>query len=260
MRAEGNGRLGAGEYAELVASVQSAVSAALPPGACALVLSKGDAALLEIPGILAAHFPQDAAGGYAGHHPRDGATATAELEELRRRGAQYLVIPATARWWLEHYGAFAEHLANHGQLICDVPGACLIFDLGQPVLGSLDTTAVAVPQTSPDQMRDYLENLMSTDSRVVVLEAGDVGLAATLAPVHAAALVTHRLHGKDDGAVEGLARLAEGGAEYLVIPRAADEWLEAHEDVAAGIESSCRKIADQRHLCRVFELKGLRDT
>jgi hypothetical protein len=260
MNAGGSGRLGASEYAELVAEVQSAVSASLPPAASALVLSKGDEALLEIPGIAAAHFPQDAAGGYAGHHPRDGETATAQLEELRRRGAQYLVIPATARWWLEHYGAFAEHLADHGQLICDVPGTCLIFDLGQPVLGSLDTTAVAAPRTSPDQMRDYLEKLMSTDSSVVVLEDGDMGLAASLAPVHAAALAPRRLHGEDGGAVAGLARLVEGGAEYLVIPRAADEWLEAHGDVSTCIESSCRKIADQRHLCRVFELKGLRDT
>ena len=258
MNAEGNGRLGAGEYAELVANVQSSVSTSLPPAASALVLSKGDAALLAIPGIAAAHFPQDASGGYAGHHPLDGESATAQLEELRRKGAQYLVIPATSRWWLEHYGAFAEHLANHGRLICDVPGACLIFDLGQPVSESLDTTAVAVPRTSLDQMRDYLENLMSTDSRVLVLEAGDAGLAASLAPVRVVALATHRLRGEDDGAVAGLARLAEGGAEYLVIPRTADEWLEAHEDVAAGIESNCRKIADQHHLCRVFELKGLR--
>jgi hypothetical protein len=259
MSPEGNGRLGASEYAELVANVQSEVSASLPPAASALVLSKGDPALLEIPGIAAAHFPQDACGGYAGHHPRDGESATAQLEELRRRGAQYLVIPATARWWLEHYGAFAAHLGNHGRLICDVPDACLIFDLGQPVSESLDTTAVAAPRTSLDQMRDYLENLMSTDSRMLVLETGDVGLAASLAPVRAAALAAHRLRGDDDGAVAGLARLAEGGAEYLVIPRAADEWLEAHEDVVAEIESSCRKIADQRHICRVFELKGLRD-
>ena len=257
MNSEGNGRLGASEYAELVARVQSAVGSSLPPAASALVLSKGDAALLEIPGIDAAHFPQDASGGYAGHHPRDGQSATVQLEELRRRGAQYLVIPATARWWLEHYGAFADHLAAHGELVCDVPGTCLIFDLGQTVSASLDTTEVAAPRTSADQMRDYLENLMSTHSTVAVLEAGDAGLASSLAPVRAFALAPSRLHGEDDGAVAGLARLAAGGAEYLVIPRTADEWLEAHADVAAGIEGSCRKIADQRHLCRVFELRGL---
>jgi hypothetical protein len=258
MSAEGSRHLGASEYAELVANVQAAVSASLPPAASALVVSKGDAALLEIPGIAAAHFPQDVCGGYAGHHPRDGATAIAELEQLRRSGAQYLVIPATARWWLEHYGAFAQHLGNHGQLVCDVPDVCLIFDLGQPVSESLDTTVVAVPRTSLDQMRDYLENQMSTDSRVVVLEAADVGLAAS-SGASDAALATNRLHGEDDGGVAGLARLAEGGAEYLVIPRTADEWLEAHEDVVAGIECSCRKIADQRHMCRVFELKAPHD-
>jgi hypothetical protein len=258
MSGEGSGRLGASEYAELVSGVQSAISTTLAPGASVLVLSKGDAALVEIPGIAAAHFPQDARGAYAGHHPSDGESATAQLEELRRRGAQYLVIPATARWWLEHYGAFANHLAAHARLICDVPGACLIFDLGQPVAESHDMTTVAVPRTSSEQMRDYLEKLVSTDSTVVVLEAGDAGLASSLAPVRASALATAGLHGEDEGAEAGLARLAAEGAEYLVIPRTSDEWLDAHAELAAGIEGSCRKIADQRHLCRVFELRGLR--
>ncbi len=60
------------------------------------------------PACAAAHFPQDASGGYAGHHPHDSATAIAELEELRRRGAEYLVLPATARWWLDFYGGLAD--------------------------------------------------------------------------------------------------------------------------------------------------------
>ena len=91
----------------------------MPPGSSLLVVSKGDAALLELPGLTAAHFPQDGAGGYAGHHPLDSATAIAELEALRRGGAEYLVIPATARWWLDYYDGLARHLANHGEVVTD---------------------------------------------------------------------------------------------------------------------------------------------
>jgi hypothetical protein len=59
------------------------------------------------------HFPQDATGGYLGHHPRDSEDAVAQLEMLRAAGAEYLVLPSTASWWLEHYVGFGEHLRAH---------------------------------------------------------------------------------------------------------------------------------------------------
>src|SRR4029077_5266263 len=71
MTVESQSRLSALEYAELVARVQQTVAENVPPGASLLVVSKGDAGLLEMPGLKVAHFPQDGAGGYAGHHPRD---------------------------------------------------------------------------------------------------------------------------------------------------------------------------------------------
>ncbi|HWO84207.1 MAG TPA: hypothetical protein VNM38_10530, partial [Solirubrobacterales bacterium] len=113
----GNGRLSQGEYAELVSRVQASVAEHVPPGSSVLVVSKGDGSLVELPGVTAAHFPQDSNGGYAGHHPHDSAAATAQLEELRRRGAEYLVLPASSRWWLDFYGEFAAHLASHGELV-----------------------------------------------------------------------------------------------------------------------------------------------
>jgi hypothetical protein len=102
-----------------------------------------------------------------------------------------------------------------------------------------------------------LENLISTDTSVIILEA-DGDAASSLAPVHAAGLSTDELQPAGERALNGLRHLAEDGAAYLVVPRSADEWLERHPEVAADIETSCRKIADQRHLCRVFELSGLR--
>jgi hypothetical protein len=272
-------RLGEAQYAELVARVRATVAASVPPGASVLVLSRGDATLTEIPGLAAAHFPQDASGDYAGHHPADSADATARLQALQRRGAEYLVIPATARWWLKFYVGFAEHLASHCELIADVPDACLIYGLGRrDAPEALGDAALQPPRASIEQMRDYLENLISTDRRVAVLETGEQ-LAAALAPMQAAALAGEDLEREggelrgereqparngqqpqreSERPLPGLTRLAERGVDYLVVPRSADEWLQQRPDVAARIEARCRKVADQRHLCRVFELRRSR--
>lgn len=253
----GNGAapLGEAEYAELVGRVHATVAATVPPGATVLVVSKGDAALLAMPGLSAAHFPQDQAGAYAGHHPRDSAAATAELERLRRHGAEYLVIPATARWWLDFYGDFAAHLANHGEVVADVPDACLIYGLGRLGEDAAGVPAITKPAASADQMRDYLEKLISTDSSVVLFDAGD-GAVAALEPLRARRLVPDEA---GEGLLAALRRHAEAGADYLVVPRSSDEWLERHLEPATELEAACRKIADQRHLCRVFELEQLRE-
>jgi hypothetical protein len=250
----GNGRLDTAEYADLVARVQAAVTEQVPPGASLLVVSKGDAALVEMAGLAAAHFPQDASGGYAGHHPHDSAVATAELEELRRRGAEYLVLPETARWWLDFYGDFATHLSTHGELVADVPGACLIFGLGRHQAQQAGPPVVERPRASVEQVRDYLESLVDEDSRLAVLEV-EGGLAPALSPLRANGLRVAEL--AEGEALRSLRQAILVGAEYLVVPRSADEWLAENENVAAEIEESCRKIVDQRHLCRVYELNDL---
>lgn len=248
-----NGRLSQGEYAELVGRVQAAVAEHVPPGSSVLVVSKGDATLVELPGVSAAHFPQDSGGGYAGHHPHDSATATAQLEELRRRGAEYLVLPATARWWLDFYGDFAAHLASHGEVVADLADACLIFGLGHSAQPLAGPPLVERPRANVAQVRDYLENLVAEEARLVVLEA-DGGVAAGLVPLQATGLRVAEL-ATDDASLRR--RFARTGAKYLVVPRAVDEWLRDHDEVAVEIEESCRKIADQRHLCRVYALNDL---
>lgn len=119
-----NSRLG---YRRLVERIRAAVGELVPAAASVLVVSRGDRALVELEGRDARHFPQDSGGGYLGHHPRDSAEAVARLESSRAGGAQYLVLPATAYWWLEHYAGFAEHLHDRYQRIdSDV---CAIFRL-----------------------------------------------------------------------------------------------------------------------------------
>jgi GT2 family glycosyltransferase len=99
-------------YRRLVERFQAAVTSAVPPGAAVLVVSRGDRDLVELDGLDGRHFPQDAEGRYLGHHPRDSAEAVARLEALRAEGAEYLVVPSTASWWLDHYAGFAEHMCD----------------------------------------------------------------------------------------------------------------------------------------------------
>jgi hypothetical protein len=245
--------LGVGEYADLVARVGEAIVASVPPGSSVLVVSKGDAALLELPGLEAAHFPQDGSGGYAGHHPSDGATAAGELEALRGGGAEYLAIPETSRWWLGFYEELAQHLAAQAELVADVPGTCLIYGLGRRREAAPAAPVTARPQASPDQIRDYLERLFPAECELLVLEAED-GLAAALAPLRAAALPVGEEAGARGDLLGDLGPGEGPGPRYLVVPRSSDRWLRSNARLEEQLERKLRKIADQRHLCRVFEI------
>ncbi len=97
-------------YRELIASVRDFVCEAVPPGSTVAVISKGDAELVKLEGRRGWHFPQSEDGTYAGHYPADSGACISQLERLRSKGAQFLVIPSTARWWLEHYAEFGVYL------------------------------------------------------------------------------------------------------------------------------------------------------
>jgi FkbM family methyltransferase len=117
-----------GGYRQLVARIREAVRTALPADATVLVVSKGDEDLLELAGRKGWHFPQDKGGAYAGHNPADGAAAIAHLEELRAKGADYLLLPGTALWWLEHYQEFRQHLETHYRRLRS-DDSCVIYEL-----------------------------------------------------------------------------------------------------------------------------------
>jgi GT2 family glycosyltransferase len=121
---EATRRLG---YRQLVERFRAEVSEAVPAGASVLVVSRGDRALLDLDGCEARHFPQDRDGGYLGHHPADSDDAVDRLESLRAAGAEFLVLPSTAAWWLDHYAGFAVHLRSQYQAI--ERDACTIFSL-----------------------------------------------------------------------------------------------------------------------------------
>src|SRR5260370_954089 len=129
-------RLLLGEYRQLVRDIRKVARAAIPPGATVAVISKGDHQLLELGGRAAWHFPQEPNGNYTGHHPADSADAIAKLEAARAGGAEFLLVPATAFWWLEFYEHFARHLAACYRVVADQPFTFLIYQISDRVRSS----------------------------------------------------------------------------------------------------------------------------
>jgi hypothetical protein len=96
----------------LVSEIRATAQEVIPSGATVLVAGKGDDALLRLDGSRGWHFPMAADGRYAGHHPAGDTAAIAQLEALRARGADHLLLSATTLWWLDHYRGLRRHLAE----------------------------------------------------------------------------------------------------------------------------------------------------
>jgi len=116
-------------YQQLVRDIRDVANDVVPNGAIVAVVSKGDKGLVDLGDERQGwHFPQNEEGVYIGYHPSDSAQAIAHLEELRKKGAGFLLFPGTAFWWLEHYGEFRDHLDSHYSRVCEEEG-CIIFEL-----------------------------------------------------------------------------------------------------------------------------------
>lgn len=120
-------------YRQQVSDTQRTVEQVLPGQATLAVVSKGDEQLLKLGNRVAWHFPQTLEGVYAGAYPATSLAAIAQLEAMRLKGADFLLIPGASRWWLDHYKEFEEHLnRRYRELVRNE--ACLIFDLRQPMV------------------------------------------------------------------------------------------------------------------------------
>jgi hypothetical protein len=103
---------------------------ALPPDAVVLIAGERGAVPLVLDGRQRGrHFPQSEDGVYAGQYPADDEEAIAHLESLRAKGAEFLLFPATAFWWLEHYEGFRRHLKSRYRVVVEREDVCLIYDL-----------------------------------------------------------------------------------------------------------------------------------
>ena len=141
-------------YEQLVRQLRDVVEATVPRRGTVLVVSNGDSKLLKLNGRQGWHFPQDDHGEYAGYYPADDAAAIAQFETLRRKGADFIVFPSTAFWWLEHYGEFRQHLLRHYQMMLHQKEICLIFDLCAPGGEQLHQVREAISTSIKDQFTD----------------------------------------------------------------------------------------------------------
>jgi glycosyltransferase involved in cell wall biosynthesis len=120
---------GSGHALELQ-QVHDTVAAAVPAGAGPIVVvSRGDEDLVRFDGHVGWHFPRSDEGGYAGYYPEDSDAAIRHLEDLRRLGARYLVVPASSSWWLDHYAGFRDYLAATYRWVGAGNGVSALVDL-----------------------------------------------------------------------------------------------------------------------------------
>lgn len=104
-------------YVQTYDRIREAIAEVVPAETNVLVVSKGDEEFVRLNGVSASHFPQREGGGYAGYYPVDSEAAIAHLDDLRVRGAEFLVFPQSAFWWLPHYAAFRQHLDTQHQCV-----------------------------------------------------------------------------------------------------------------------------------------------
>ena len=135
------------EYRALVDRVREIVKAIVPADTTLLVVSKGDKDLVSFADRDVSHFPRNGTRGYAGYYPADSAAAIRHLELLRSEGAQFLVFPQTALWWLNHYAEFGQHLEATAQRVWSDTD-CVIYQLASPhaAAGSSDRTFAGLLQ------------------------------------------------------------------------------------------------------------------
>jgi SAM-dependent methyltransferase len=245
--------LDAASYARLVERVRTTLSAVLPPEATVAVVSKGDDALLAIPGRRAYHFPQGADGGYAGFYPTDGAAAVAHVEDLRSRGVDHLVFPATASWWLDHYVELARHLAARYAVAHAESGVCVVYDLRGR------TGRAAAPRRSraasgePARCRDLVTRLLPPGAALAVLARDDTP------PLDGAQEV--RLAGRctadaEHAVIAEIERLGAEGAAYLVVPSSAFDWLRRGSRVRDHLARRHRLVTRNEHTCAIYALNA----
>jgi GT2 family glycosyltransferase len=128
-------------YCRLVRKVREAVRQHVPAEATILIVSKGDARLMDVYGRKAWHFPRAPDGRYAGFYPKRGLSAVAHLEVLRARGVDYFLVPELSRWWLDYYPELRIHLERRYFRVTDLPDTCLLYSLREPVDLSGDAVA-----------------------------------------------------------------------------------------------------------------------
>ena len=132
-----------------IQNLRAIAAGLLPAGATVLVATGGDDRFLDLGGPSGWHFPQGASGSYTGVDPVDGRSAVGELEVLRRLGAEFLLFPRSAYWWLDRYADFRHHLQERYPLVTRQENVCTIYDLRGTAMHRAKSAATRVKGHPP---------------------------------------------------------------------------------------------------------------
>ena len=250
-------------YPRLVERVRAAVREAVPAGASLLIVSKGDDDLLRVDDCRTSHFPQASGGAYAGHHPADDAGAVAQLEGLRVKGAEYLVLPATSVWWLEHYEGFRRHLESTADVVVCRPDTCIVFSLIKRQAApeaSVKRWATTIPYARlVEYLRDAVAKDVPPDAMVAVVSKGDSqlidlpGRRGVHFPQTDEGVYAGHYPADSAAALSRLGLARAKGAQYLLFPATAFWWLDHYADFRRHLDQTYRRVRDDE-TCVVYAL------
>lgn len=214
-----------------------------PAEAVVAVVSKGDPRLVEFAERSGRHFPADAEGRYAGYHPRTSGEAIAELEASRAGGAEFLCLPATALWWLEHYAGLAAWLKVHCRVVADERDTCVVYDL---LRSPAEAAAAAADSTPNRQLRALLDAILPEEALVFAIGIDGAGLAS------AERTVVPLSRGNPRVIERRLEAASSQGAFVLVSKRQSD--LLPEPGLERVLASTARLVAAREGLCDLYEV------
>jgi hypothetical protein len=239
------------DYELLTGTIRETVDRVVPVGATVVVVSRGDEELLRLGPRRTLHFPQDEDGKYAGYHPADSDAVIAMVEELRNRGADFFLLPATAFWWLDYYERFREYVERQYEVVA-AGDDCWIARLGQApaeVVEKHPMEQSSGPLAQP--IAEIMSRLLPDDARIAVLSLGSDDLARTIG--YESWALTDQVADDEATAVASLGMLESDRVRFAVVPATLYEWLEDHPAVGSRLRENYRLVTRQQHFCEIYE-------
>jgi glycosyltransferase involved in cell wall biosynthesis/lipopolysaccharide biosynthesis glycosyltransferase len=263
-------------YDALVQRIRETVAGVVPSQSELAVVSRGDEQLLLLGDRRCSHFPCTPSGVYAGHHPADDDDAIAQVEKARETGVEYLVFPATASWWLEHYRRLREHLENKYAQLVEDPDTCVIYHLTAPraAVGTDQLIDDVAEATSIDrggatldegyaslveEVRDRIRQTIPSDSEIAIISKGDEALVEVNGyglrhfPCDGNGDYAGYYPGDSRAAIGELEATRERGVRYLVVPKTAFWWLGFYIEFAQHLRDRYPLLHTSSD-CLIYEL------
>jgi hypothetical protein len=243
------------DYEQLIGAVRETVHRVVPLNATVLVVSRGDDELLQLGPRRGLHFPQTDDGRYAGFHPADSDAAIAMVEKMRTKGAEYLLLPSTAFWWLDYYESLKRYI-EHRYRVVEAGPDCWIAELAGDVSLRADTGGMRATSSSQQlvqPLQELIESLLPEDGGIAILAVGSRdpdGLDG-----YQTWLISHEASQDPDAVIASLDDLAANDVQFVVVPEPLFEWMAEYPGLSQRLADRYRLVTRQANLCEIFELQ-----